>query len=115
MSIRDLSNEDRLRLVRFVCSFAWADLEVQDAERGFVNRLLEQLELTDDEQGQAEQWLKLPPRPEDVDPTDIPEEHRQLFLAQVMQLMTVDGVVDPHEMETLTLFERLLRPEGEDF
>lgn len=114
MSIRDLSKEDRLRLVRFVCSFAWADLEVQDAERGFVDRLLEQLDLHEEEHQLAQQWLKLPPAPEDVDPTDIPREQRQLFLNQVMQLMTIDGNVDPKEMETLTLFEKLLRPEGED-
>ena len=114
MSIRDLSKEDRLRLVRFVCSFAWADLEVQDAERGFVQRLFEQLELDESEQAQAQQWLKLPPPPEDVDPTDIPQEHRDLFLVQVTQMMTADGVVDPNEMETLTLFEQLLRPQAED-
>lgn len=114
MSISDLSNEDRMRLVRFMCSFAWADLEVQDSERGFVNRLFEQLELDESEQAQAEQWLKLPPPPEDVDPTDIPQEHRDLFLVQVTKMMTVDGVVDPKEMETLTLFEKLLRPDGED-
>ncbi|MCC6527150.1 MAG: TerB family tellurite resistance protein, partial [Polyangiaceae bacterium] len=31
-----LSKTDRMRLMRFVCSFAWADLEVQNEERAYV-------------------------------------------------------------------------------
>ena len=42
-SFSDLEGEDRLRLLRFVCSFAWADLEVDEAERGFVYKLIDQL------------------------------------------------------------------------
>ena len=114
MEIQDLQSEDRLRLMRFVCSFAWADLEVQDAERSFVHRLLEQLKLSDEESAQVEQWLKIPPPPEDVDPTDIPAEHRQIFLNAVLQLVGADGVVDSKEMETLSLFEKLLRTELDD-
>ena len=113
-SFQDLDREDRLRLVRFVCSFAWADLELQDEEKGFVHKLLEQLDLTEAEQAKAEAWLKLPPPPEEVDPTDIPVEHRQLFLQSVMGLMTADGHIDPNEMETLTLFENLLRVREDD-
>ncbi len=109
MSIHELHQEDRLRLVRFLCSFAWADLEVQDAERSFVRRWLDQLNLADEEQALAERWLKVPPPPEEVDPTDIPPEHAQLFLQAVMQMTTADGKVDPHEMEMLTLFEKLVR------
>jgi uncharacterized tellurite resistance protein B-like protein len=109
MQIRDLDNESRLRLVRFVCSFAWADLEVQDAERALVMRMLDQLELDEDEKAQAERWLKLPPPPEDVDPLDIPEEHRQLFLNTILQVVGADGRVDTKEIETLSIFEKLLR------
>jgi uncharacterized tellurite resistance protein B-like protein len=109
MQVRDLDNESRLRLVRFVCSFAWADLEVQDAERALVMRMLDQLELDADEKAQAERWLKLPPAPEDVDPLDIPVEHRQLFLNTILQVVGADGRVDTKEMETLSIFEKLLR------
>ena len=35
-SMQSLSREDRLSLMRFVCSFAWADFEVQDQERTFI-------------------------------------------------------------------------------
>jgi uncharacterized tellurite resistance protein B-like protein len=109
MQIKDLDHESRLRLVRFVCSFAWADLEVQEAERALVMKMLDQLELDDDEKEEAERWLRLPPHPEDVDPTDIPLEHRQIFLATILQVVGADGVVDSKEMETLSVFEKLLR------
>jgi uncharacterized tellurite resistance protein B-like protein len=109
MQIRDLDTESRLRLVRFVCSFAWADLEVQDAERALVMRMLDQLELDAEEKAQAERWLKLPPAPEDVDPLDIPEEHRQLFLNTILEVVGADGRVDTKEIETLSIFEKLLR------
>ena len=114
MQVQDLDKESRLRLVRFVCSFAWADLEVQDAERSLVARMLDQLGLDDQEKAMTEQWLRLPPEPEDVDPTDIPVEHRQIFLNTVLQMVGADGVVDPNEMETLAVFERLLRSNPED-
>jgi uncharacterized tellurite resistance protein B-like protein len=109
MEIGDLDRESRLRLVRFVCSFAWADLEVQDAERKLVRKLLGELGLDEEEQESAERWLQVPPAPEDVDPMDIPLDHRQIFLNTVLQVVGADGVVDSKEMETLSIFEKLLR------
>ena len=41
--INELSREDRVRLLRFVCSFAWADLKVQDQERQFLGALVKKL------------------------------------------------------------------------
>jgi len=114
MPIRDLAPDDRLRLLRFVCSLAWADLEVQDAERDFVKRMLATLDVDDDEAAQVQRWLEVPPAPEDVDPTDVPLEHRQVFLNALLQVVGADGVVDSKEMETLALFERLVRPETDD-
>jgi uncharacterized tellurite resistance protein B-like protein len=104
----ELDEDDRLRLLRFVCSFAWADLQVADAERGFVHRLFEQLSLTADEQHAVEGWLRLPPPPEEVDPTDIPAEHRQLFLDYALRTVGADGHLSEQELETLSLFESLL-------
>lgn len=114
MQLEDLDTEARMRLVGFLCSFAWADLEVQDAERTFVLRLLDRLMLDPSEREQAELWLKVPPRPEEVDPNDIPADQRQVFLSTAMQLVSADGQVSPAEMETLALFEKLLRVGGED-
>lgn len=95
--------------MRFVCSFAWADLEIAASERGFVKKLMGQMELDEHERSQVENWLRVPPHPEDVDPTDIPIEHRQLFLNSALQMVGADGVVDEREVETFSLFEKLLR------
>ena len=109
MDLSEMDSEDRLRLMRFVCSFAWADLEVADSERNFVTKMMQQLELDEGEKAQVEEWLTMPPHPEDVDPTDIPSEHRQIFLNYALQMVGADGIVDEREVETFSLFEKLLR------
>ncbi len=105
--IASLSRDDRLRLMKFVCAFAWADLEIQSEERHFVDKLLEKLELQDDRELVAG-WLKSPPPAEDVDPTRVPAQHRELFLDAARQLFEADGVVDPHEQEQFELLQQLL-------
>ncbi len=109
MSLNELPKDDRMKLMGFVCSFAWADLEIQDGEREMVRKLVSQLELEEDEAAQVERWLEVPPRAEDVDPNDIPLEHRQIFLNVALQMVGADGNVDPDEMENLSLLEQLLR------
>jgi uncharacterized tellurite resistance protein B-like protein len=106
--MKSLSKEDRLSLMRFVCSFAWADFEVQDQERTFIGKLMRCLELEPDEREQVEQWVKVPPAPEEVDPTRIPAQHRKLFLDTVEAVVMADGVLDPEEAENLALFKELL-------
>ncbi len=109
MDIQDLESEDRLRLMRFICSFAWADLEVADSEKSFVRKMVSELALDEEEQAEVERYLKVPPAPEDIDPTDIPPEHRQLFLNTALKMVSADGVVDEREVENFALFEQLLR------
>lgn len=105
--LESLSREDRLRLMKFVCSFAWADLEVQDDERAFVDRMIAKLDLEAD-RPQILRWLKTPPPPEEVDPTRVPREHRQLFLDAARAIFNADGVIDPKERESFELLEQLL-------
>lgn len=109
MSLKELSREERLKLMGFVCSFAWADLEIQDDERSLVRKLVQQLELDGEEAAKVESWLEVPPRAEEIDPNDIPLEHRQLFLNVAMDIVRADGQVEPDEMENLSLLEQLLR------
>lgn len=103
-----LSREDRLRLMKFVCSFAWADLDVNSAERRFVERLVRRLHLPDEERSEVAVMLEIPPRAEDIDPLEVPYEHRVLFVKTVKDLLLADGSVDPAEAENLDLFEQLL-------
>ena len=104
-----LNKEDRLQLMRFVCSFAWADLEITDEEREFIVKMVIRLELDDEEQDQVAQWLEVPPRADDLDPGDIPKEHRQLFLDAAKAMIMSDGNVEDVEAENLIILDQLLR------
>ncbi len=106
--LEKLSAEDRMRLMKFICSFAWADLEVQDEERNFVVKMSAKLGLSRDEVALVKEWLEVPPPAEEVDPTEIPRAHRQLFLDAARAMVIADGRVDPDEAENLALFEMLV-------
>ena len=103
-----LSHDERLRLMKFVCSFAWTDLEVSAEERALIERMVEHGDFDLAERKQVVGWLRLPPRPEEVDPTDIPREHRQLFLDAVRAVVLADGRVVPGERDSLALFTELI-------
>ena len=106
--LASLAREERLRLMKFVCAFAWADLEVQSEERAFARRMVSRLALGPDESAQVEAWLQVPPRIDDVDPVQIPREHRKLFLDTLRELVLADGSVDEQEQASLALLEDLL-------
>ena len=109
MALKTLDREERMQLMKFVCSFAWADLEVQDEERNFVRKMIDRLDLTDAEIAQVDRWLEVPPAPEEVDPATIPREHKQLFIDAARAMVVVDGRVDPEEAENLALLEMLVQ------
>ena len=104
-----LNREDRLRLMRFVCSFAWADLEITAKEREFIVMMVDRLDLDENEREQVAKWLDLPPRPDDLDPEDIPREHRELFLDAAKAMILSDGNVGDVEAENLVILDQLLR------
>lgn len=108
VTIQKLNHEDRLRLMRFVCSLAWADLEVHQKERRFVHRMVKKLELDEKEAKLVEGWLEVPPRAEEVDPANVPHQHRKLFLETVRAVAMADGQIDDSEKESLELLEALL-------
>lgn len=107
MGLKALSREDRLRLVRFVCSYVWADLRVDQAERDFVARLVRRLGLDAEERAQVDAWLQVPPPPEEVDPAEVPPRHRRLFLEEVRAVVEADGEIAEEERENLRLLEEL--------
>ena len=103
-----LNRNDRLRLVKFVCSFAWADLEIRPDERIFVDHIVRSLELNDEDQSKVEDWMAVPPSPESVDPTRIPLAQRKLFLDSIEGVIISDGKIAPEERENLALLRDLL-------
>src|SRR5262249_51442735 len=101
--LEKLDREERLRLMRFVCSFVWADLRIRDKERVFVRNLVKKLKLSADDAKLVEEWLKVPPKPEDIDPATIPRAHWKLFLDTARAAIASDGEIDPEEQLNLQL------------
>jgi tellurite resistance protein len=106
--LEKLPKAELLRLMKFVCSFAWSDHEVNEKEKNFVARMVKKLKLDSDDAKKVEGWLKLPPPIEEIDPTEIPKEHRQHFLDAVRALIGSDGEVSLEEREDLELFTQLI-------
>jgi uncharacterized tellurite resistance protein B-like protein len=95
--LQELSREDRMLLLEFVCAFAWTDLEVTDAERRFVQRLASRLGLDAEEHKQVEHWLYVAPSPHAIDPARVPAAHRKDFIEAVRAMIYADGHVDTEE------------------
>ncbi len=104
----ELNRADRLRRVKCLCSFAWADLEVRSEERAFVERVVQQLQLDDEDQEKIQGWLTVPPSPESVDPMLVPRAHRKVFLDSIEGVIVSDGVITPEERENFHLLKTLL-------
>jgi uncharacterized tellurite resistance protein B-like protein len=99
-----LSRDERLLLIKFVCAYAWTDLEIHEGERRFVERLVQRLELDAGDRAQVEQWLHVAPAPGEVDPSLVPAAHRRAFVESVRAVLYADGQVEAEEREQ---FERL--------
>ena len=97
-----LDREDRLLLMRYICSFAWADHKIRPEERELTHRFGELLGLDVEEMGQVEAWLESPP---DVSPTSIPPEKRVVFVEVISSIILADGEISPEEQQ---LFQKLL-------
>jgi len=106
MPLSRLSPADRMQLMRFVCSFAWADLRVHERERALIKKMVRALHLDAREKAQVERWLSSPP---EADPAAVPSAHRQLFIDAVRAVIVADGLVTVEEREQLRLLEEMLR------
>lgn len=107
MSLEELDSRQRLALMKFVCSFAWADLEIRPEEREFVARMVERLALGPEESQQVKGWLEVPPSPDSIDPGRIPTEHRGLFLEAIEGVIRADGIIAPEEHDSLAILKEL--------
>ena len=107
-NLAQLTPPERLQLLKFVCAAVWADLEVSEPERLYILGLSLRLGLPDDELLQVREWLEKPPTADELDPAQVPPEHRKLLLEAVTAAISVDGVVDPRERESLRLLQELI-------
>jgi hypothetical protein len=103
-----LDRRERMRLMKFVCSFAWADLEIREEEREFIGAMVTRLALDDEERSKVLGWLDAPPDPESIDPTLVPAAHRRVFLEAIEGVIASDGVIAPEEIETYRIFRDLV-------
>ncbi|MBI3204130.1 MAG: TerB family tellurite resistance protein [Myxococcales bacterium] len=90
--------------MKFVCAYAWTDLEIHAGERRFVERLVERLQLDAADRAQVAEWLHVAPAPGEVDPSLVPPAHRRAFVEAVRAVIYADGTVEAEERE---LFEQL--------
>jgi hypothetical protein len=103
-----LDRRERMRLMKFVCSFAWADLEIREEEREFVRAMVARLALDEEERREVQGWLDAPPQPDSVDPMLVPTAHRRVFLEAIEGVIASDGVITPEEIETFRIFRDLV-------
>src|SRR5512143_2620218 len=102
-----LSPAERRQLLQLVTSVAWSDLAVTAGEIAYIHGLVARLHLSADEAREVQRWLKSPP--DDVDPTTIPREHREIFLGAVREMVESDGGASEEEKESLALLEALTK------
>ncbi|MBX3463158.1 MAG: TerB family tellurite resistance protein [Planctomycetes bacterium] len=107
----NLTPAERRNLLRFVCSFAWTDLQVTQQERDLVMRIAGMLHLDSAEARQVARWLEVPPAADEVDPSLVPPAHRELFLRVAEEVLRADGRVVPAERDALALFREMLQAE----
>ncbi len=106
MEPSDLTEAERLDLMRFMCSFAWADGEVQPQERKVLEQVLAGLDLGDDARAQASEWLSEPPDMDGFDFAAIDEDTRSLFIDEAFAVAAADGGLAPEELQHLKSFMR---------
>ena len=105
----ELSRSDRMKLLEFVCTFAWTDLQIQQEERDLVMQIAGRFALDQDEIAKVQGWLSTPPDPDRVDPNNVPREHRELFLEAAELTIHADGRVSQAERDQLAIFRALLK------
>ena len=104
-----LDARQRLRLMRFICSFAWADLEVQPEERSLHRQAHgASRPPRGGASSRSRAGSKSRPSPEEVDPTAVPQAHRQIFVDSVTGVIEADGEINFEERSALGLFEMLV-------
>ena len=103
-----LSSEERMLLMRFVCSFAWVDGRIHEAERALIARYMARLGLDEAESREVRGWLERPPAPESVSSDRVPAEHRVRFVRALESVVSVDGEITEAERSQLLQLARHL-------
>ncbi len=109
MDLDGLTDKERVDLMRFLCSFAWADGEVQAEERTVLERVLGSLGLSAEARAEATAWLLAPPPMDGFDFRAIAADKRALFIDQAFEVAAADGGLAPDELRHLQMFMRFTK------
>ncbi len=103
----DLTPAEKQNLLKLVCAFAWADEHIQDEERATIAKLVDQLELGDEELREVHFWLQDKEHAADLVGAmdEVPKAHRDLFVDVCRQLIGSDDHVTDDEAQELALLE----------
>ena len=113
MELQSLTLQEKLDLLAFASAFAWADLEIQHQERRIYMAIVDEMGLVDNEREIALSLLSSPPRAEQIDPMNIPVEHRTLFLSTAHNIILADNELKATETSMLDLLRSILFVEGD--
>ena len=101
----------RMKLINFICVFAWADFDIQPEEKRFILDLCSKFQVSDEDRAKVESWLEAPPDVNEVaDPTSIPLGYREIFLEEILKLIAADHKIDKEEADILRTFRDILFP-----
>lgn len=98
-----------LQICKFLCGVAWADAQVDPAERDYILNLAELMGLSGAQRASVEQWLQLPPDPHDIAPSRLSTSDKHDLIQQALILVNIDGKITTHEERLITLLGKMLR------
>lgn len=109
MDVDGLTEAERVDLVRFLCSFAWADGEVQAQERTVLERVLGGVGLSAEARAKAAAWLLAPPDMDGFDFAAIGADKRALFIDEAFEVAAADEALAAEEVRHLQMFLRFAK------
>jgi uncharacterized tellurite resistance protein B-like protein len=112
---QQLSQAQRQRVLKFGVSSAWADLSLDSREVAVLFDIADELALDDEGRTRFLSWLSEPPPPEEVDPTKVMQEERELCISVASRVIAADGRKTEEEEAFLALLTELLGADNRGF
>ena len=96
-----------MQLFKYMCAFAWADMEIQHQEREMIERLIISLELSNDQRQTVLQWLDQPNTIPEIDPYDVNPDFREQIYQAAQAVVLSDGELTFNERDMLALLRNV--------
>ena len=96
-----------MQLFHFMCTFAWADMEIQQEEREMIERLMISLNLSPSQFQTVLTWLDDVRSLPDIDPYEIHPDFREQIYQAAEAIVLSDGEVTFNEKDMLDLLRQV--------